>query len=86
VPGGCAARLWKTGYVIDLHCLLVDRVEHAVSAGPQAPQIRRLRKRLRRPRLIGQMANALPQRSDTSGIVAEETRRQVKSRISQLTW
>ena len=43
MPGGCAARLWKTGYVIDLHCLplLVDRVEHAVPAGPQAPQIRR---------------------------------------------
>jgi hypothetical protein len=72
----------EDGYVIDLHCpaLLVDRVEHAVPAGPQAPQIRRpVRERLRRPRLIGQMADARPQRSDTSGTVAEETRRQVKS-------
>lgn len=42
--------------VVDLDgsTFFVDRVEDAVASGPQAPQIRRpVRKRLRRPRLIG---------------------------------
>jgi hypothetical protein len=54
----------------------IDRVEDAVPPGPQAPQIRRpIRERLRRPRLIGELANSVPERSDTDGIVAEESRR-----------
>ena len=82
VPGGRAARLRETGHVIDLDHLplLVDRVEHAVPAGPQTAQILRpVRERLRRPRLIGEMADTLPQRSHTNGVVAEETRRQIES-------
>ena len=58
----------------------VDRVEDAVPPGPQAPQIRRpVRERLRRPRLISELANSVPERSDTVGIVAEEARRLVES-------
>src|SRR6476659_6836052 len=49
-------------------------------AGPQAPQIQRpVRKRLRRPRLIGELADSVPERSDTGAIVAEEARRLVES-------
>ena len=58
----------------------IDRVEDAVPPDTQAPQIRRsVRERLRRPRLIGELANSVPERSDTDGIVAEETRRLVQS-------
>lgn len=49
----------------------IDRVEDAVASGPQAPQIwRPIRERLRRPRLISELADCVPERSDTDGIVA----------------
>ena len=70
--------LREAGNVVDLDYPLffIDRVEDAVPPGPQAPQIRRpVRERLRRPRLIGELANCVPERSDTDGIVAEEARR-----------
>src|SRR5712671_2070023 len=70
VDGGCVARLRQTGDVIDLDSPLffVDRVEDAVPAGPQPPQVRRpVSERLRWPRLVGEQANALPERSDTGG-------------------
>ena len=52
----------------------------AVPPGPQAPQTRRpVRERLRRPRLIGELADSVPERSDTDAIVAEEARRLVES-------
>jgi hypothetical protein len=55
---------------LDYPLLVVDRVQDAVPAGPQAPQIRRpVGERLRWPRLLGEPADALPERSDTSGIV-----------------
>jgi hypothetical protein len=72
--------LRQAGDVVDLDYPLffIDRVEDAVSPGPQAPQIRRpVRERLRRPRLTGELANSVPERSDTDGIVAEESRRLV---------
>jgi len=75
VPG-----LRQAGDVVDLDYALffIDRVEDAVPPGPQAPQIRRpVRERLRRPRLIGELANSVPERSDTDGIVTEEARRLV---------
>ena len=63
---------------LDHLALLVDRVEHAVPAGAQTAQILRpVRERLRRPRLIGELANSVPECSDTDGIVAEEARRLV---------
>jgi len=74
-------RLRETGHVVDLDDLpfFVDRVEEAVPPGPQAPQVRRpVRERLRRPRLIGELANGVPERRDTDGIVAEEACRQVQ--------
>jgi hypothetical protein len=42
VDAGCVARLRETRDVIDLDypLLFVDRVEDAVPAGPQAPQVR----------------------------------------------
>jgi hypothetical protein len=70
--------LRQAGDVVDLDYLpfFVDRVEDAVPPGPQAPQIRRpVRERLRRPRLISELADCVPERSDTDGIVAEEARR-----------
>jgi hypothetical protein len=76
------ARLGETGNVIDLDypLFLVDRVEDAVPAGPQAPQVRRpVSERLRRPRVGGEPANDLPERSDTSRILAEEARCLVQS-------
>ena len=66
--------------MVDLDNLpfFINRVEDAVPPGPQAPQIRRpVRERFRRPRLIGEPANSVPERSDTDGIVAEEARRLV---------
>jgi hypothetical protein len=46
---------------LDYPLFFIDRVEDAVPAGPQAPQIRRpVRERLRRPRLVGELANSLP--------------------------
>ena len=72
--------LRQAGDVVDLDYppFFIDRVEDAVPPGPQAPQIRRpVRERLRRPRLIGEMANSVPERSDSDGIVAEEARRLV---------
>ena len=74
--------LWQAGDVVDLDYppFFVDRVEDAVPPGPQAPQIRRpVRKRLRRPRLFGELANSVPEGSDTGAIVAEEARRLVES-------
>ena len=63
---------------LDDPLFFIDRVEDAVPPGPQAPQIRRpVRERLRRPRLIGELANSVPERSDTDGTVAEEARRLV---------
>jgi hypothetical protein len=56
---------------LDYPVFFVDRAEDAVPPGPQAPQIRQpLRKRLRRPRLIGELADCVPDRSNTDGIVA----------------
>ena len=53
----------------------VDRVEDALPSGPQAPQIRRpVWERLRRPRLIGELADGIPQRRHTAVVVAEEAR------------
>ena len=53
---------------LDYALFLIDRVEDAVPPGPQAPQIwRPVRERLRRPRLIGELANSVPERSDTDG-------------------
>ena len=74
---GSVARLRETGHVIDLDypLFLVDRVEDAVPVGPQAPQVwRPVSEGLRWPRLVGEPADALPERSDASGIVAEEAR------------
>ncbi len=74
--------LREAGDVVDLDYppFFTDRAEDAVPPGPQAPQIRRpVRERLRRPRLIGQLADSIPERSDTDGIVAEEARRLVQS-------
>ena len=65
---------------LDYPPFFTDRVEDAVPPGPQAPQIwRPVRERLRCPRLIGELANRVPECSDTDGIVAEETRRLVQS-------
>jgi hypothetical protein len=72
--------LRQTGDVVDLDYLLflIDRVEDAVPPGPQAPQIRRpVRERLRRPRLIGELADSVLEHRDTDGIVAEVARRLV---------
>jgi hypothetical protein len=75
--GGLDKReLRQASDVVDLDSPLffIDRVEDAVAPGPQAPQIwRPVRERLRRPRLIGKLANSVPERRDTEGIVAEET-------------
>jgi hypothetical protein len=74
--------LWQAGDVVDLDFppFFIDGVEDAVASGPQAPQIwRPVRERLGRPRLIGESANSVPERSDADGIVAEETRRLVQS-------
>ena len=82
LAGGYYARLSETGNVIDLDYapLFIDGVEHAVPAGPQAPQIRRpVWERLRRPRFPGQPADGLPKGGDTGGIVAEEACCQVHS-------
>ena len=58
----------------------LDQHPEKLPAGPQAPQVRRpVSERLRWPRLVGKPANALPERSDTSGIVAEEARCLVES-------
>ncbi len=63
---------------LDYPPFFIDRVEDTVPPGPQAPQIRRsVRERLRRPRLVGELADSVPERSDTDGIVAEEARRLV---------
>ena len=65
---------------LDCSPFFIDRVEDAVPPGPQAPQIRRpVRERLARPWLIGELANSVPERSDTGGIVAEEARRLIQS-------
>jgi hypothetical protein len=65
---------------LDYPLFFIDRVEDAVAPGPHAPQIRRpVRERLQRPRVIGKLADRVPERSDTDGIVAEETRRLVRS-------
>ncbi len=75
------ARLGYAGDVVDLDYppFFIDRVEDAVPPGPQAPQIRRpVGERLRRPRLIGELANSVPEHSDTDGIVAKEARRLVQ--------
>jgi hypothetical protein len=65
--------LWQAGDVVDLDCppFFIDRAEDAVASGPQAPQIwRPARERLGRPRLTGELADSVPERSDTDGIVA----------------
>ena len=75
-------RLRQAGDVVDLDCppFFIDRVEDAGPPGPQAPQIRgAVRERLRRSRLIRELANSVPERSDTDGIVAQEARRLVES-------
>jgi hypothetical protein len=63
---------------LDYPPFFIDRVEDAIPPGPQAPQIRRsVRERLRRPRLIGKLANSVSERRNTDGIVAEKARRLV---------
>jgi hypothetical protein len=72
--------LWQAGDVVDLDCPLffIDGVEAALPSGPQAPQIGRpVWERLWRPRLFGELADSVPERSDTGGIVAEEAGRLV---------
>ena len=70
---------------LDYSPFFVDRVEDAVPPGPQAPQIRRsVRERLRRPRLIGELTDGIPERRDTDGIVAEKARRLVQGLDLQL--
>ena len=74
--------LRQAGNVVDLDYqpFFIDRVEDAVPPGPQAPQVRRpVRERLRRSRLTGELADSVPERRDTDGILAEEVRRLVKS-------
>jgi hypothetical protein len=74
--------LRQAGDLVDLDYpqFFIDRVKDAVPPRPQAPQIRRpVRERLRRPRLIGELAGSVPERSDTDLIVAEEARRLVQS-------
>lgn len=74
--------LWQAGDVVDLDYppFFIDRIEDAIPPGPQAPQIRRpVRERLRRPRLIGELADSVPEHTDTDGIVTEEARRLVQS-------
>ena len=69
--------LRQAGDMVDLDYppFFVDRVEDALLPGPQTPQIRRpVRKRLRRPRLTGELTDSVPERSDTGGIIAEEAR------------
>ena len=73
--------LRQAGDVVDLDYppFFIDRVEDAVPPGPQAPQIRRpVRERLRRPRLIGEPANSVPERSDTDGIGGRRIRGTVR--------
>ncbi len=72
--------LRQAGDVVDLDYPLffVDRVEDAVPprpAGAASPAT--VRERLRRPRLISELADWVPERSNTDGIVAEEARRLV---------
>ncbi len=74
--------LRQAGDVVDLDYppFFLDRVEDAVPPGPSAPQIRRpVRERLRRPRLTGELADSVPEPSDTDGVVAGEARRLVQS-------
>jgi hypothetical protein len=69
--------LRQAGDVVDLDypSFFIDRVEDAVPPGPQASQVRRpVRERLRWSWFIGQLADRVPERSDTDGIVAEEAR------------
>lgn len=55
-------------------------VEDPVPVGAQPSQVRRpVSEGLRWPRLLGEPANAFPERGDTSRIVAEEARCQVES-------
>jgi hypothetical protein len=57
-----------------------DGALRRVPPGSQARQIRRpVRERLRRPRLISELADSVSERSDTDGIVAEQARRLVES-------
>ena len=63
--------------MVDLDYLpfFVDRVEDAVSSGPQAPQIwRSVWERIRWPRLISELADGIPGRSDADMIIAEKAR------------
>ena len=74
--------LQQAGDVVDLDYppFFIDRIEDAIPTGPQAPQIRRpVRERIRRPRLIGGLADSVPEHTDTDGIVTEEARRLVQS-------
>ena len=65
---------------LDYPLFFIDRVEDAVPPGPQAPQIRRpVWERLLRPRLTGELADSVPERSDTDGTIAEASRRLVQS-------
>jgi hypothetical protein len=59
----------QAGDVVDLDYppFFINRLEDAVPPGPQAPLIRRpVRERLRRPRLIDELADSVPERSDTA--------------------
>jgi hypothetical protein len=64
---------------LDYPSFFIDREEDPVPPGPQAPQIRRpVRERLRRPRLIGEPANSVPEHSDTDGIGGRRIRGTVR--------
>jgi deoxyribonuclease V len=74
--------LADTADMVDLDRLpvVVDRVKHAISPGPQTPYIgRTIGERLERPRLIGQLADGLPKCGNSHRVVAEEARGQVQS-------
>ena len=71
---------------LDYPPFFIDRVEDAVPPGPQAPQIRRpVRERLRRLRLIGELADSVPERSNTDGISRRKPAVWSRACISQLT-
>jgi len=65
---------------LDYPLFFIDRVEDAIPPCSKAPQIPRpVRKRLRRPRLTGELTNSVPERSNPGGIIAEEARRLIQS-------
>jgi len=71
---------------LDFPPFFIDCVEDAVTPGPKAQQIRRpVRERLRRPRLIGELADSVPERSNTKGSSRRKPAAWSRASISQLT-